>query len=86
MKAASIVAKVSRDAYMRKLAETFPGYGWETNVGYGTRDHRDAMTRLGVTPHHRRSFGPVRNLLGLPLFPDDAPIPDVAESEEDQWS
>ena len=73
--AASIVAKVFRDAYMRKLAEEFPGYGWETNVGYGTRDHRSAMARLGLTPHHRRSFAPVRQLLSLPLFPDDCPIP-----------
>jgi ribonuclease HII len=54
--AASIVAKVFRDAYMHKLAEEFPGYGWETNVGYGTRDHRKGMAKLGITPHHRRSF------------------------------
>ncbi len=76
--AASIVAKVFRDTYMRKLAEQFPGYGWETNVGYGTRDHRAAMARLGLTPHHRRSFAPVRQLLGLPLFTnEEAPIPDL---------
>lgn len=67
--AASIVAKVARDGYMRALAEAFPGYGWETNVGYPTREHRQAMARLGVTPHHRRSFAPVRELLSLPLFP-----------------
>ena len=84
--AASIVAKVKRDAYMRKLAEEFPGYGWETNVGYGTRDHRSAMAKLGLTPHHRRSFAPVRHLLGLPLFPGDAcPIPEDA-ADDDQWS
>ena len=83
--AASIVAKVSRDAYMHKLAEQFPGYGWETNVGYGTRDHRHAMARLGLTPHHRRSFAPVRQLLGLPLFPDECPIPDL-DAEEDHWA
>ena len=79
--AASIVAKVSRDTYMHKLAETFPGYGWETNVGYATRDHRSAMAKLGLTPHHRRSFAPVRQLLGLPLFPaiDSSP----ATSEDD---
>jgi len=83
--AASIIAKVSRDAYMHKLAEEFPGYGWETNVGYPTRDHRNALVRLGLTPHHRRSFAPVRNLIGLPLFPDDlCPIPDEA-SDEDHW-
>jgi ribonuclease HII len=84
--AASIVAKVFRDAYMRKLAKEFPGYGWETNVGYGTRDHRNAIARLGLTPHHRRSFAPVRMHLGLPLFPDDAPLPGSSDSDEDQWS
>ena len=78
--AASIVAKVMRDGYMRRLAEEFPGYGWETNVGYGTRDHRHAMAKLGLTPHHRRSFAPVRHLLGLPLFPDDCPIPDADDA------
>lgn len=83
--AASIVAKVSRDAYMHRLAEEFPGYGWETNVGYGTRDHRSAMAKLGLTPHHRRSFAPVRNLLGLPLFPgDQCPLPQ--DDAEDQWN
>ncbi len=84
--AASIVAKVSRDAYMHRLAEAFPGYGWETNVGYGTREHRKGMARLGLTPHHRRSFAPVRQLLGLPLFPGDAcPIPDIGD-DDDQWN
>jgi ribonuclease HII len=83
--AASIAAKVMRDAYMRQLAVEFPGYGWETNVGYGTRDHRQAMAKLGLTPHHRRSFAPVRHLLGLPLFPDDCPIP-VDDNSVDQWN
>ena len=82
--AASIVAKVMRDGYMRRLAEQFPGYGWETNVGYGTRDHRQAMAKLGLTPHHRRSFAPVRGMLGLPLFPDDCPIPEADDS--DHWN
>ena len=83
--AASICAKVMRDAYMHGLAEQFPGYGWETNVGYPTRDHRTAITRLGLTPHHRRSFSFVRMHLALPLFPD-APIPALEETEEDQWN
>jgi len=61
--AASIAAKVARDRHMARLAETHPGYGWETNAGYGTADHRDALTRLGVTPHHRRSFRPIREVL-----------------------
>jgi ribonuclease HII len=83
--AASIVAKVFRDAYMHKLAESFPGYGWETNVGYPTRDHRQAITRLGLTPHHRRSFAFVRMHLGLPLFPDE-PVMPAFDDHEDQWS
>jgi ribonuclease HII len=85
--AASIVAKVHRDAYMRSLAEEFPGYGWETNVGYGTRDHRTAMAKLGITLHHRRSFAPVRLHLGLPLFPDVSMLPAVEdEPGEDEWN
>ncbi|HEX2831162.1 MAG TPA: ribonuclease HII [Burkholderiales bacterium] len=84
--AASIVAKVKRDTYMRKLAQEFPGYGWETNVGYGTRDHRQGMAKLGITPHHRRSFAPVRLHLGLPLFPDPSMLPAVEdEISEGQW-
>jgi ribonuclease HII len=83
--AASIVAKVARDGYMHKLAEEFPGYGWETNVGYPTRDHRTAITRLGLTPHHRRSFAFVRMHLGLPLFPDEHLVPEV-EQPGDHWS
>ena len=84
--AASIVAKVSRDAYMHKLADEFPGYGWETNVGYPTRDHRNAITRLGLTPHHRRSFAFVRMHLGLPLFPDQCPVPAMQDTDPDQWN
>jgi ribonuclease HII len=65
--AASIVAKQTRDALMEDLAGQFPGYGWERNRGYGTRDHQDAIGRLGVTPQHRRSFRPIREALGLNL-------------------
>jgi len=61
--AASIVAKVTRDRMMVALSQQFPGYGWETNMGYGTREHADALARLGVTPHHRRSFEPVHKIL-----------------------
>jgi ribonuclease HII len=53
---ASIVAKVVRDRMMMKLALRYPGYGWEHNQGYATRDHRDAIRALGLTPFHRRSF------------------------------
>lgn len=61
--AASIVAKVARDRMMVSLAQQFPGYGWETNMGYGTRAHQDGLARLGVTPHHRRSFQPIHKIL-----------------------
>ena len=54
--AASILAKTHRDELMRELARQFPGYGWEGNKGYPTREHREAIRRLGVPPHHRRSF------------------------------
>lgn len=57
---ASIVAKVTRDRLMHRLAVRYPGYGWETNVGYSTPEHRDALDRLGPTPHHRTTFGPVQ--------------------------
>lgn len=58
--AASIVAKVTRDRIMQQLALEHPGYGWERNAGYGTRQHQLALMSLGVTIHHRRSFAPVR--------------------------
>ena len=58
--AASVIAKVTRDRIMHGLALRYPGYGWETNVGYGTAEHGAAIRLLGVTPHHRRSFAPVR--------------------------
>lgn len=53
---AAIVAKVLRDGLMRRLARVYPDYGWDHNVGYATRDHRDALARLGATAHHRRTF------------------------------
>ena len=61
--AASIVAKVTRDRIMVDLAQQHPGYGWEVNAGYPTPAHRQALLDLGVTPHHRRSFKPVHNIL-----------------------
>lgn len=62
---AAIVAKVVRDRLMVRLARRHPGYGWEQNAGYSTQDHRDALDRLGVTPHHRRSFLGVQYVLDL---------------------
>jgi ribonuclease HII len=61
--AASIVAKVTRDAVMSELAHHCPGYGWERNKGYGTREHRDGIERHGVSEHHRRSWTPIFNKL-----------------------
>jgi ribonuclease HII len=68
--AASVVAKVTRDRIMRSLAPRYPGYGWETNVGYATQEHGAAIRELGITRHHRRSFAPVRLAIegDLPLF------------------
>lgn len=61
--AASIVAKEARDSLMVDLAQQFPGYGWERNAGYPSKQHREALVELGVTPHHRRSFKPVHKIL-----------------------
>jgi ribonuclease HII len=57
------VAKVTRDRLMMALAQQHPGYGWETNAGYGSKAHLAALQNIGVTPHHRRSFKPVHNIL-----------------------
>ena len=61
--AASIVAKICRDCVMLSLAQQHPGYGWETNAGYGSKSHMLALQNLGITPHHRRSFKPIHNML-----------------------
>jgi len=61
--AASIMAKVARDAIMVDLAQQCPGYGWEKNAGYPTPEHLRALLDLGVTPFHRRSFAPVHKML-----------------------
>lgn len=61
--AAGIVAKQTRDRLMRSLARRYPGYGWETNVGYGTPEHTEAISALGPTEHHRQSFAPVAQLV-----------------------
>ncbi|MGF1678400.1 MAG: ribonuclease HII [Candidatus Methylacidiphilales bacterium] len=61
--AASILAKVSRDRIMEQEDERFPGYGFARHKGYGTREHREALARLGVCPLHRRTFRPIREIL-----------------------
>jgi ribonuclease HII len=78
--AASIVAKVTRDRIMVEYAREHPGYGWETNKGYGTPEHQRALRALGPTPLHRRSFAPVRQFtLDLTVAepqPDADPAPE----------
>lgn len=56
--AASVLAKTHRDEYMRRIAQEYPQYGWDRNMGYPTREHLDAIIQYGYTPHHRKSFHP----------------------------
>jgi ribonuclease HII len=60
--AASVLAKVHRDSLMDQLSLEYPEYGWETNAGYGTAHHQRALKMYGITPHHRKSFAPIRAL------------------------
>lgn len=90
---ASVVAKVVRDRMMARLAARYPGYGWERNQGYATREHRSAIRALGLTPFHRRSFLALQRTLAgeqgtLDLFgehgssdedPVDAVLPELAD-------
>ena len=73
--AASILAKTARDALMCKLDAEHPGYGFSKHKGYPVREHVAALERLGASPIHRRSFAPVRSVLGLPPLP---PWPNAA--------
>lgn len=66
--AASIIAKVARDRYMAEIAATFPGYGFEKHVGYGTALHRERLERHGVSKLHRQSFKPIRALLAARTY------------------
>ena len=61
--AASIIAKVSRDLFMIKLAEKYPKYNWHKNFGYGTIDHLRGLKKYGITKHHRKKFKPIHNIL-----------------------
>lgn len=63
--AASVLAKTFRDEYMRKIAEEYPQYGWAKNKGYPTRDHRLAILKYGLSPHHRVTFGNSADQLSL---------------------
>ena len=60
--AASIIAKEHRDRFMVTVARDFPGFGWETNMGYGTAQHLAALRQQGPTPYHRTSFAPVAQM------------------------
>ncbi|WP_415299726.1 ribonuclease HII [Candidatus Pelagibacter sp. Uisw_134_02] len=60
--AASIIAKVSRDKFITKLSKQFNNYGWQTNSGYGTKEHLRAIKKLGITKHHRKTFSPISDL------------------------
>jgi ribonuclease HII len=60
---ASIIAKVYRDRLMTEMAGLYPGYGFERHVGYGTAEHLKALKQLGPSPIHRRTYGPVRELI-----------------------
>jgi ribonuclease HII len=66
--AASIVAKVERDHFMKELALKFPAYGFEKNMGYGTKEHLQAIQKYGITPYHRKSFSPIKEMLEPDLF------------------
>lgn len=67
--AASIIAKTTRDRMMRELAREFPQYSWDSNKGYAAPAHREALNLYGVTPHHRKSFAPIHNM----LYADSSP-------------
>ena len=60
---ASVLAKVTRDRLMIRLSARYPGYGWEHNAGYATRDHVDGLRALGLSPHHRRTYRRIRAIL-----------------------
>ena len=87
--AASILAKVTRDRYMRQLHASHPQYGFDLHKGYSTPAHLAALAEHGPCPEHRRSFAPVRRALGLDLLPEaadpdllpvEAPFPELPEA------
>ena len=60
--ASSIIAKVSRDRFITTLSKKFKKYGWDTNSGYGTKKHLNAIKKFGITKYHRKTFSPISNL------------------------
>jgi ribonuclease HII len=63
--AASIIAKVTRDRLMKEISKSYPGYGFEHNMGYGTKEHIQAILKYGITPHHRKSFAPIKDIVSV---------------------
>jgi ribonuclease HII len=61
--AASIIAKVARDRLITKMSKKFTNYAWDKNAGYGTKLHLLAIKKFGITKHHRKTFGPIHNML-----------------------
>ena len=61
--AASIIAKVARDRKILQISKKFKGYSWDKNFGYGTKKHLKKINELGITPHHRKKFRPIYNML-----------------------
>jgi ribonuclease HII len=74
--AASIVAKVTRDRMMVKLSRRYRRYAWDSNKGYGTREHAEAIKKHGVCTHHRRSFSPIERALRLLETGTELPAPE----------
>jgi ribonuclease HII len=78
---ASVIAKVTRDSLMARLAVRYPGYGWEHNAGYATRDHVDGLRELGISPHHRRTYQRIRAVVeGDQVSLELDPEPGAAEA------
>lgn len=63
--AASIIAKVARDNLMKEISKEYPGYGFDQNMGYGTKEHILAIYQNGITPHHRKSFAPIKDIISV---------------------
>ena len=61
--AASIIAKVTRDRHIKKMSRNYKNYAWDKNAGYGTKQHLKAIKKFGITKHHRKTFGPIHNML-----------------------
>ena len=74
--AASIIAKVTRDRMMVKLSRRYRRYAWDSNKGYGTREHAEAIEKHGVCTHHRRSFSPIERALRLLETGEELPLPE----------